>query len=698
MTPSIRFALLLIFIASCEVAIAAVDPQSAEPALDGTWVGNCEATDGRPLFVAMRINDSDTSPRIFVSIRRKRIGGVPAKEVVIDGDTVSFRLDAQNQERQFEMRRVGNHLDGKVTVGREGSIPLHLERGLEPALAEFKPLIGDYRTAEGELIFVGYDENPSQPKNPLYFYVTRGDVLMQIVPIGRGKFIVDSGAQLTFEEVPRGPARRLIWTDPKQAPRVADRVELYGEEEVSFDGHGARLSGTLYLPTTKGPHSALVFVHGSGPQQRLDNLSMADRFARTGIACLSYDKRGAGKSTGDWRVANFDVLADDVLAGVELLRTRPEIRADKVGLWGVSQAAWIIPLAASRSDHVAFCIPVSGGAVCPAEQELWRRTEYLHFFGCNSVLQDAMRRGVALHFQWEQLFKNGRFPIPPLFEVEALDMYYDAPAVIRNVRQPVLAIFGEMDRLTPPRESAAIWARELHLAGNRDYSIRLFPRATHGILETDGTGNPFEILPERRLAPGYLQTMFDWIGQHVQATVPGGKRNVVDSGPGADEIIESRGMQKLPWYGSAPVQVPLMLACVLASAVTLIGWPAAWLVRRLRKLPLAVGAHRRPIVAGWFVHFLGLAMCVALLAILRFLGDGSPSNYYRWAEIDLWILAFLTLAVAWLAIRLIRVAIREQRAKTWTRSRRVFYWFTAVSVLLWVPYFFYWTWGPLLAS
>lgn len=698
MTPSIRFALMLAIIASSEVAIAAVDPQSAEPALDGTWVGTCEASGGRPLYVAVRINDSGTSPRIFVSIRRQRIGGVQAKEVVIDGDAVSFRLDAENQERQFELRRVGNRLDGQVTVGHESPIPLHLERGLELSLADLKPLIGDYRTGEGDIIFVGYDENPSQPKNPLFFYVTRGDVLMQIVPIGRGKFFVDSGDRMEFEEVPNGPARRLTWTDPKKGARVADRVELYREEEVSFDGPGARLSGTLYLPTTKGPHAALVFVHGSGPQQRLDNLSMADRFARTGTACLSYDKRGTGKSTGDWRTADFDVLADDVLAGVELLRTRPEVRADKIGLWGVSQAAWIIPLAASRSDHVAFCIPVSGGAVCPAEQELWRRTEYLHFFGCNSVLQDAMRRGVALHYQWEQLFKNGRFPIPPLFEVEALDMYHDAPAVIRNVHQPVLAIFGEMDRLTPPRESAAIWAHELRVAGNRDFSVRLFPRATHGILETDGTGNPFEILPERRLAPGYLQTMFDWIGQHVQATVPGGKRNVVDSNPGTEEIIESRGMQKLPCYGSVPVQVPLMSACVLASTVTLIGWPAAWLIRRIRKRPYPTGVRRGPIVAGWFAHFLGLGMFVALLAILRFLGDGSPSNYYRWAEVDLWILAILTLAVGWLAIRLIRVAIREQRAKTWTRSRRVFFWFTAASALLWVPYFMYWTWGPLLAS
>ena len=237
-------------------------------------------------------------------------------------------------------------------------------------------------------------------------------------------------------------------------------------------------------------------MHGSGPQIRLDNWSMADRFARAGIACLSFDKRGTGNSTGDWEQAGFDVLADDVVAAVDALRRRPDIRPNQIGLWGVSQAGWVIPVAANKSNHIAFCIPVSGGAVSPAEQELWRRTQYLRFFGCDGRLLEAMRRGVAMHFQWEQLYKAGKFPIPPLFEMEPLDMYLDAPAAIRRVRQPVLAIFGESDVLTPPRESAAIWANKLHAGGNRDYSVRLFPHATHGLLVSD---RPFEVLPESRL-------------------------------------------------------------------------------------------------------------------------------------------------------------------------------------------------------
>jgi len=673
----------------------AAEAPSTPPALDGNWVGAFERSSGEPAAVDVRIEDSSATARIAITIRSERIRGARAKDVTVDSDRLSFRLDAEGQERDFELRRTGDQFDGHLNDRHSNRrFDLHLQKALKFDLDHIKQFVGDYRTPEGDLFFIGYSENLTNRANPLVIYVTWGDRLMQIVPVGESEFVVDSGARIAFDLGSKGPASRLRWHGPQKMLRVAERIELYREEEVSFNSPGARLSGTLYLPTTPAPHPALVFVHGSGPQERLSNWWMADRFARSGIACLSYDKRGTGKSTGDWHPAGFDVLADDVLAGVELVRARPEMIPNKVGLWGVSQAAWIIPLAASRSDHVAFCIPVSGGAVCPAEQELWRRTEYLRFFGCSPVLQNAMRRGVAMHFQWEQLFKDGRFPIPPLFETEALDMYHDAPAVIRQVHQPVLAIFGEMDRLTPPKESAAIWAHELKAAGNRDYSVRVFPRATHGLLETDRTGNPFEVLPESRLAPGYLKIMLDWIGDHVRAT--GSPRNVIDVG--TEDVVESRGMRELPWYGSLPVQVPLMFACMLGSVLAIVGWPAAWLVRKIRNVPRPPESRRGPIITSWFVHFVALGMCVAILALLRFLGDTSPSTYYRWAEIDWWILAGLTLGIGWFAVSLIRTALHERRAKRLSRPGQALLWITAVTACLWIPFFMYWTWGPLFSS
>jgi hypothetical protein len=57
-----------------------------------------------------------------------------------------------------------------------------------------------------------------------------------------------------------------------------------------------------------------------------------------------YDKRGVGGSTGDWNTASFDDLAGDVVAAVEYLETRGDIDHGQIGLLGISQAGWIMPL------------------------------------------------------------------------------------------------------------------------------------------------------------------------------------------------------------------------------------------------------------------------------------------------------------------------------------------------------------------
>jgi dienelactone hydrolase len=707
--------------------------------LDGTWVGTFGQPPVGPVFVAIRIDASQSPLQIHVSMRSQRIAGAPATSVVAQEGRLAFDIQTERGRNakdaadwHFDLRRKASggfdgQLDRSLILDQSEaptptSFDLRLQRTLELKLDQFRSYVGNYRlvgpgpgggpgdASEGDVFFVGYGNSPNSRSSSNYAYVTLGDRSQQIVPIAEDTFLADDGTQIAFERDAAKQVKRLRRTvaaipSASAPPQFADRVELWRAEDVSFEVPGATLSGTVYVPTSKGPHPALVFVHGSGPQVRLDNWPMADRFARAGIACLSFDKRGTGNSTGDWQLSGFDLLADDVIAAVDSLRRRSDIRPDQIGLWGVSQAGWVIPIAANKSDHVAFVIPVSGGAVSPVEQELWRRTQYVRFFGASNRLLEGMRRGVAMHFQWEQLYKTGRFPIPPLFEMEPLDMYLDAPAIIREVRQPVLAIFGESDVLTPPRESAAIWASQLQAGGNRDYSVRLFPHATHGLLVSD---RPFEVLPESRLAPGYLKSMVDWITRHTGArsgaaqtsnrnSPPNDTAVALDITAGTSDVFESRGMHKVPWYGSAPVQVTLLLAGTLGTLWTLAVWPTAWAVRKFRRMPRRGPPSSRELVMGYVVNLGALGMCGALLAIMRFLGDASPSTYYTATEVNLWILAALTLPIAYFSVLLVRASIRSTGHWGHTRVEGASAWISAATACIWVLFFVYWTWGPLLS-
>ncbi len=72
----------------------------------------------------------------------------------------------------------------------------------------------------------------------------------------------------------------------------------HSEVSVRFACEGVGLSGTAYLPLAAGPHPAVVWVSGDGPHRRLAFGPMVAKFLDSGVAFLSYDKRGVGESQG----------------------------------------------------------------------------------------------------------------------------------------------------------------------------------------------------------------------------------------------------------------------------------------------------------------------------------------------------------------------------------------------------------------
>ena len=143
-------------------------------------------------------------------------------------------------------------------------------------------------------------------------------------------------------------------------------------EDITFASHGVKLSASVVFPGNHKAHAAVVFVHGSGRQVR--NMRLAERFASQGIAILVYDKRGAGKSGGEYEEKqsvsgqNIELLADDAVAALNALRQHPRTKGLPIGLAGISQAGWIVPLAAEKSRSVDFMVLWSG-PVCKVSEE-----------------------------------------------------------------------------------------------------------------------------------------------------------------------------------------------------------------------------------------------------------------------------------------------------------------------------------------
>ncbi|MEU0678060.1 CocE/NonD family hydrolase [Streptomyces sp. NPDC006172] len=135
------------------------------------------------------------------------------------------------------------------------------------------------------------------------------------------------------------------------------------EQKVSLRHDGALLDGVLALPEHgRGPFGLVVFVHGDGPIDATHETfyrPLWESFARSGYASLSFSKPGVGGSQGDWLKQSMDDRAEETLAAVAWARTRPDIDGRRIGLWGASQAGWVLPKAAARDGRLQFVIAVS---------------------------------------------------------------------------------------------------------------------------------------------------------------------------------------------------------------------------------------------------------------------------------------------------------------------------------------------------
>jgi len=290
--------------------------------------------------------------------------------------------------------------------------------------------------------------------------------------------------------------------------RVAARPP-YHTEEVRFRGGEGMLAGTLFVPAAAGRHAALVFLHGSGPQTRESYLRhFAARFARAGVVALIYDKRGSGASEGTpWMqsTATFGDLADDGLAGVAFLKGRPEIDARRIGMWGLSQGAWLAPIAAAKSADVAFAVILSGGGVTPSEQELYDDDVKLRALGYSDaqvsqaigllkladdfIREDTEERWTKVQEALAEAKKAPWFryldKFPVVLPREAWwhgpQLDYDPRPTLAKVRVPLLVVLGEKDDSTPSAETARRIEGALREGGNTDVKITVVPAADHAL-------------------------------------------------------------------------------------------------------------------------------------------------------------------------------------------------------------------------
>ncbi len=183
--------------------------------------------------------------------------------------------------------------------------------------------------------------------------------------------------------------------DPELNPVYGSTVtKRFGEEsalvyELSFNSDGFSIVGDFRTPVEGELFPVIVMVHGSGGATRngaVDFEPLIEIFLRNGYAVLSWDKPGSGESTGSFTQGyTISERANILVDAIRALNENTSVLSSSIGLWGVSQAGWVMPKALEKTEDAAFMIVVSGGGEDGIEQMAYQMGQVVACKGGTAV-------------------------------------------------------------------------------------------------------------------------------------------------------------------------------------------------------------------------------------------------------------------------------------------------------------------------
>ena len=283
---------------------------------------------------------------------------------------------------------------------------------------------------------------------------------------------------------------------------------------------GHTLAGTLTLPkgaSRAKPVGAIVTISGSGAQDRDSALpfggykpfrQIADSLGRSGIAVLRMDDRGTGASGGTFKGSTSADFAEDIRAGLAYLRTRPEIRADRLGVLGHSEGAIIAPMVADKEATLRAIVLLAGIAQ-PGRTAL--NFQIKNGYEKDTKLTPEKRAELIAAIPARI---DGMMAADPWMK---FFITYDPATTMRLVKTPVLILTGSRDQQAVPAEVQLMEAA-FKEAGNKDVTARVLPDLNHLFVhDTDGFPANYAKLPPPVMVHNDLLVMVtDWVVKRLK--------------------------------------------------------------------------------------------------------------------------------------------------------------------------------------
>lgn len=271
-------------------------------------------------------------------------------------------------------------------------------------------------------------------------------------------------------------------------------------KEVTFQSDKLSLAGTLTVPENDIPLPCVIMVHGSGAQDRDGNISgfntqifkyIAEYLAQRGIASLRYDKRGCGKSEGDFQIAGLSDMVDDACSAVDFISDQSnQIDSKKIYVLGHSEGAVLAPEIAAKRKKIAGILMLCA-SLRSFEEDGIKNAEVLNrdldkITGLKGKLarllfytKDPLKTMTNLRKKVENTKAKRMWVsftrVSTKFYRETFN--YDVKYFLKNNMHPILAIGGQKDFQCHPDDTLLIseispGKTEVYIIENMDHTLR----------------------------------------------------------------------------------------------------------------------------------------------------------------------------------------------------------------------------------
>lgn len=355
-------------------------------------------------------------------------------------------------------------------------------------------------------------------------------------------------AELNLEKQKVKPQLKI-----KDRPQTPQAPFPYTVHEVTFTNErdGTTLAGTLTIPSGTGPFPAAILLTVAGPNDRDQShgspqhkpfMVLADHLTRQGIAVLRTDDRGIGGSSGDIFESTMEDFAYDALAGFNMLKKRPDIKASQIGFIGNSEGTLVGPMAAAINEETAFIITLGGMGIKGSEVILDQVSAIGKLGGLDATGIEKLRDHTQNLFKAVQketnpekaakrlrkLLANSEKPemderlfLVPKSVDEQIRIFsspwyryqvnFDPAPVLQTITCPFLALHGSKDPFVAPDKNLEAIAGHLRKAGNRQYATVLLPDVNH-VFQDATSGSPLDYNQnETSFSPRALELITSWL-------------------------------------------------------------------------------------------------------------------------------------------------------------------------------------------